>query len=207
MAKNQKYLIGAAVIIVAIVGVIAYGSQKPKVEYTLPAGERPFKGRADAAVVVDEYADFQCPACRFAVAIVEGIDEKYGSNVRINFKHFPLESIHQNALKAALASECANDQGKFWTMHDAIYENQDAGLTESNLRKFAEGSGLDMAQYDACYQSKARLNIIRNDQTDGDVAGVNGTPTFVINGKTQVGLKDLEAEIRKALGLPVEVAK
>lgn len=208
MKRNQKYLIAAGAVIVVIIGIIFLTDQKaPKVAYTLPAGEQPFKGRADASVIVDEFADFQCPACAYAVAVVNAIDVKYGNNIRINFKNFPLESIHQNAMKAALSAQCANDQGKFWLMHDAIYEKQQDGLSAANLRKLAESVGLDMAQYDACYDSSARLDVIRADQREGDRLDVNGTPTFVINGKTQVGLKDLEAEVRKALGLPAEAVK
>lgn len=205
--NNKNILIGAGVVgALVIIGAIVMQSTKPKVKYDLPFGEAPFEGRADAAIVVDEYADFQCPACKSAVPLVNKFVDTYGANVRLNFKQFPLESIHANALNAAMSSLCANDQGKFWPMHDKMYEKQEAGLSVSNLKSFAKEIGLDEVNFNACLDSKARLPQVRKDQADGLVVKVQGTPSFVINGKEVVGLRDLEAKIRVLLGLPpVEV--
>lgn len=205
--NNKKILIAVGVVgAVIVIGAIIAQSMKPKVTYDKPAGAAPFQGRADATIVIDEYADFQCPACKSAVPAVKRIVELYGANIRLNFKQFPLESIHANALNAAMASLCANDQDLFWPMHDKMYEKQTDGLTEGNLKSFAKEVGVNEVDFNACYDSKARLSQVRKDQALGNSVKVQGTPSFVINGKEVVSLRDLEAKIRVLMGLPpVEV--
>jgi len=208
MNKNKILIIAGVIGALIIIGAIVSQSMKPKVTYDKPIGPLPFEGRADAAVVVDEYGDFQCPACKTASPIVQQFIDLYGANVRLNFKQFPLESIHANALNAAMASLCANDQGKFWPMHDKMYERQEDGLSSGNLKSFAKEVGVNEADFNACYDSRARLDQVRKEQAEGYALNINGTPSFVINGKDVVGLRDLEAKIRVLLGLPpLEVKK
>lgn len=201
--NNKKILIAVSVVgAVIIIGAIVAQSMKPKVVYDKPLGAAPFEGRADAAIVVDEYGDFQCPACKSAAPVVKQFIDTYGANVRLNFKQFPLESIHANALNAAMSSLCANDQGKFWPMYDKMYERQADGLTESNLKLFAKEVGVNETDFNACYDSGARISQVKKEQAEGLALNVQGTPSFVINGKEVVNLRDLEAKIRVLLGLP-----
>ena len=148
--------------------------------YINPNLSRPFKGGENSSVVVKEYGDFQCPACGQAAPVVKELMEKYGEQVRWEFIHFPLTSIHAYAFNAAMASECAHDQGKFWEMHDIMFERQDS-LTRSDIREYAEEIGLDIEVYDACFKSRAKSDLVRDDLADGKRLGVNSTPTFIVN--------------------------
>jgi len=193
--KKTPIILGVVAGLLVAYGIYAYVTRPT---YALPAGERPFKGRADAAVVVNEFSDFQCPACKTAVPVVEALDEKYGANIRINYRHFPLR-IHPFAKDAALAAECANDQGKFWEMHDLMFANQ-PNIQKPQLKKMAEQLGLKTAEFNACLDSKARQSIIDADVAEGNRLGLGGTPTFYIN-DVGVGTSGLEAAVRKSLGL------
>lgn len=136
-----------------------------------------------ASVVVQEFADLQCPACRSAhTTLLKPIVEKYGTSIRYEFHHFPLRTIHQFALDAAEAAECAADQGKFWEYIDLDYAQQDQ-MSKAKLREWAEEAGVaDMALFDRCTQSHVKRDEILADYAEGDKMGVQGTPTFFVNG-------------------------
>jgi len=142
-------------------------------------------GPENAEVVIVEWSDFQCPFCsRFALETEPQIISNYVNTgkVRFVYKHFPLDSIHPMATPAALASECAAEQGKFWEYHDIVYENN-AALSTDNLKKWAVDLNLDATKFNSCLDSQKYLDKVKADLQEGLAAGVRGTPGFLINGQ------------------------
>jgi protein-disulfide isomerase len=145
----------------------------------------PFFGPEDAEVTIIEYSDFQCPYCASVVPTINQIKEKYGDRVKIVFKDFPL-SFHQYAQKAAEAAQCAHEQGRFWEYHDTLFANQ-GSLGMASLKQYASNLGLNTEQFNRCLDSGKYAAEVQEDFSDGQKAGVSGTPTFFINGKKLVG--------------------
>jgi len=148
----------------------------------------PAEGSKDAKVTIVEYLDFQCPFCkRFFDQTLIQIRSKYvdTGKVKIVYKHFPL-SFHPEAEPAALASECANEQGKFLEYHDLIFENQ-AQLSSSIYSTLAQQLKLDMNKFNDCFASKKYLNKVQDDYIEGQSKGISGTPGFLINGRLVSG--------------------
>ncbi len=158
------------------------------------------KGNPNAVVVVEEFADLQCPACRAAHTQITGpLLDKYGSDIRFEFKHFPLRSIHRFALDASEMAECAADQGKFWEFVDLAFEKQqDLGMDA--LTDWAEALGLDTDLAERCWKSHSKRDIVLNDYKEGRERDVGGTPTYFVNGaKVQTGFDTLSEAIDAAL--------
>jgi protein-disulfide isomerase len=158
-------------------------------------------GSEHAPVTVVEYGDFECPNCKQAAPAVKMLLERFVGRVRIAFRHFPLEEIHPHALAAALAAEAAAGQGKFWPMHDLLFDNQ-RHLKASQLRGYAERLELDTSRFDAEIGDTLYLQRVREDIEGGKLSGVRATPTFFINGKLQdisYGLQALEQGVEAAL--------
>ena len=148
----------------------------------LPVGPRDHaQGPATAPVTLVEYGDYECPHCGRAYPIVKAVQKKVGKQLRFVFRNFPLTEAHPHAATAAEAAEVAGGQGKFWEMHDAIFENQDA-LAFSDLISYAERVGLDSDKFTASLKSHAYVSRVREDFMSGVRSGVNGTPTFFLNG-------------------------
>jgi protein-disulfide isomerase len=149
-----------------------------------------FKGPRDARVTLVEYSDFQCPACKaFQPVIEQALKEPNLLNkVRFVYRSFPLSNIHPNATLAAQAAEAAARQGKFWEMHDALFEFQSSwsGLSNKGAREafigYATTIGLDVAAFSSDIDSDTSKNAVREQAATGTRAGVNSTPTFYING-------------------------
>jgi len=142
----------------------------------------PARGPQDAPVTMIEFSDFQCPYCaRFFRDTLPLILGNYGDRVRFVYRDFPLTSIHSLAQKAAEAAECADDQGAFWKYHDLLFENQSA-LDEESLKGYAASLGLDTVAFNDCLTSGKYTAEVRKDVQDGLAAGVQGVPTFFING-------------------------
>jgi len=152
----------------------------------------PAKGPANAPVTIVEFSDFQCPFCGRVEPTIAQIEQKYGSQVRFVFRQFPLTSIHPMAQKAAEASLCANEQGKFWEMHDAMFADQQK-LEVPDLKAKAGKLGLDQAKFDQCLDTGKYVQKIKDDTKAGAVAGVNGTPAFFINGRSLSGAQPYDA--------------
>jgi protein-disulfide isomerase len=138
-------------------------------------------GPDDAPVTLVEYGDYECPHCGSAHRIVLAVRQRMGQRLRFVFRHFPLAEIHPHAMHAAEAAEAAADQGKFWEMHDALFENQEA-LEDSDLIRYARELGLDAKRVEKELVSGAYVNRVREQFRSGVRSGVNGTPTFFING-------------------------
>lgn len=146
-------------------------------------------GNPDARVVVIEYADFQCPGCAGAYPQLNAIKEAYGDDIAFVYRHFPLTSIHPNALAAAAAAEAAGAQGKFWEMHDLLFQGQDAWESLSaetrgaQFESYAESLELDIDQFRTDITSEKVTNKIAYDRAVGGKAMVDSTPTVFVNGE------------------------
>jgi protein-disulfide isomerase len=141
----------------------------------------PVKGAATAAVTIVEFSDFQCPFCSRTLPTVEKVLKEYDGKVKVVFRNFPLE-FHDKAAKAAEAGACANDQGKFWEMHDKMFGNQQK-LAVEDLKAAAHGiAGIDAGKFDKCLDSGEKKQLVDADQKAGQDAGVQGTPAFFVNG-------------------------
>jgi protein-disulfide isomerase len=157
------------------------------------------RGDPNAAVTIVEFTDFQCSACGAMYPVVEEVLKTYGNRVHFVIRNFPLTRAHPNAFNAAQAAEAAKIQGKFWEYIDLLFHNQDK-LEVETLKKFATQVGLDRKQFDAELDSGKYQAVIRKDIEDGETYGVEGTPTFYINGVvlTEYSADGLRAAIEKA---------
>ena len=154
-------------------------------ELSLPVGGADhILGPSHAAVTVVEYGDFECPNCKQAAPAVKLLLQRFNGRVRFVYRHFPLEGVHPHALNAALAAEAAAGQGKFWEMHDLLFENQ-SHLKLPQLRSYAQQLELDMARYDAEMGGDLYLQRVREHIESGERSGVRGTPGFFVNGAIQ----------------------
>lgn len=149
------------------------------------------RGLANAPVSLVEYGDYECPFCGAAHRIVQAIILRMGQNLQYVFRHFPLTTIHPHAEMAAEAAEAAGAKGKFWAMHDMLYEHQQA-LEPEDLLLYAQVIGLDPKRFEGDLVNHAGALKIRDDFISGVRSGVNGTPTFFINGVRHDGSWEFE---------------
>ena len=157
----------------------------------------PSKGPVDAPVTLIEFSDFQCPFCSRVIPTLKRIEESYGGKVRLVFRQFPLHRLHPQAQKAAEASLCANDQEKFWEMHDAMFADQ-GGLAVEKLKEKAGTLGLDLEAFNQCLDSDQYADRVDADLQAGTEVGVTGTPAIFINGRFLSGAQPYE-EIAKII--------
>jgi protein-disulfide isomerase len=139
------------------------------------------QGPADAAVTLVEYGDYECPYCGAAYPVIKQVQARMGERLRFVFRNFPITTSHPHAEQAAEAAEAAAAQGRFWPMHDLLYENQ-KNLGDRDLRAYAERLGLDVELFDTELAGHVHAARVRDDFMSGVRSGVNGTPTFYING-------------------------
>lgn len=137
-----------------------------------------------APITLVEYGDFECPSCKLAAPAVRLLLQRFPSRVRLAFRHFPLEKAHPHALLAAEAAEAAAAQGKFWEMHDQLFEHQ-LHLKPTDLRRYAMQLGMDMTRYVAEVDDHIYLQKVREDIESGKRSMIRATPTFFINGMVQ----------------------
>lgn len=138
-------------------------------------------GPVSATVTVIEYGDFECPYCRTAYPAVKILLNHFQDRVRFVFRHFPVVEMHPHAERAAESAETAGVQGRFWPMHDLLFENQQH-LGEEYLRQYALQARLDLQDYDRDMSSRIHLSFIREQMSGGKQQGARGTPTFFVNG-------------------------
>jgi protein-disulfide isomerase len=158
---------------------------------TLDLTGAPTRGAPDAPVTIVEYSDFECPFCARATGVVENVWKRYGGKVRWVFKHYPLD-FHRDAPLAHRAALAAGEQGQFWQMHDLIFENQRA-MKRDDLMRMASDLGLDMTRFLLDLDGDRLAGVMQRDMVEGTRVGVEGTPTFFINGHRLVGAQPLEA--------------
>lgn len=152
---------------------------------------RPFEGSENASVVIVEFSDFQCPYCARSAETLKQIKTVYGSKVKIYFKHFPLDKnynpilprqLHPLAGRAAVASEAAAEQGKFWEYHDLLFANQGA-FDDESLYSYAGLVGLDVEKFKRDFAGQPAFARVLKDIGEGNAIGISGTPTIFVNGK------------------------
>ena len=170
---------------------------QPKLAVPISDRDHVQGGPADAPVTLLEYGDYECPYCGAAYPIIKEVQARMGDRLRFVFRNFPITTSHPHSEHAAEAAEAAAIQGKFWEMHDHLYENQQR-LTDSDLHAYAEEVGLDVEQFDRDLAEHAPADRVREDFMSGVRSGVNGTPSFYINGAKYEGsyaFDDLLAEL------------
>jgi len=168
----------------------------------VPVGEQDHvQGSADAHSTLVEYGDYECPHCGRAHPIVKRVQKHFGKKLRFVFRNFPLAEMHPHAESAAETAEFAGAHGKFWEMHDALFENQEQ-LGGAFYLKLAQELGLSPQELRAAVENREYLARVKSDFTGGVRSGVNGTPTFFINGKrhdASIEYDDLVEAIQAAL--------
>lgn len=184
----NRFVIIMAVAVVAFIGLIIFNKQDAKA----PEGNSNITSSEhivspDAPVKLVEFGDFQCPACAAYYPIIKQIKAEYGDKLSFQFRHFPIVSIHPNAMSAHRAAEAAGRQDKFWEMHDLLYERQSAWTNSKSpasvFEGFAQELGLDLEKYKQDLASSEIQDIINADLRAGQEAKVTATPGFVLNGK------------------------
>jgi protein-disulfide isomerase len=160
---------------------------------TMPVTEERdhIQGPAEAAVTLVEYGDYECPYCGAAYPIIKEVQSRMGERLRFVFRNFPITTSHPHAEQAAETAEAAATQGRFWQMHDLLYENQ-RRLRTPDLRDYAERLALDVERFDRELAEHAHAPRVREDFMSGVRSGVNGTPTFYINGARHDDSYDIE---------------
>ena len=159
--------------------------EPPRYEIT---ADGPSKGPADAPVTIVEFSDFQCPYCQRALPVIDDVLEKYPNDVRVVYRHLPLDSIHKRARPAAEASACADAQQQFWPYHDKLFANNRA-LEKDDLIRYASEVGLDGARFAECVDGRTFQAKVDADLRAAQTAGISGTPAFVVNGVLLTGAR------------------
>jgi len=162
-------------------------------------------GPRDAPVQLVEYGDFECPSCGAAFPEVETVRRALEGRLAFAFRHFPLPQLHPHAALAAEAAEAAAAQGRFWEMHRLLFENQEA-LGPGALVSYAEALGLDVERFRTDLDERRHRQKVRRQFLDGARSGVNGTPTFFVNGQRHQGRFDADALLEALVGAPSERA-
>lgn len=201
--KKVGFGVAIAALVVAIIwGVSALG-KVDSTEITQLTAD-PGTGPTDAPVLLQEYGDFQCPACAAASPIVKAVLEDYGDQVRFEYNDFPLPQ-HTNAPSAAVAAQCAADQEMFIAFHDMLYAQQnewsslDIPTAESTFEEYADQLGLDMTAYVECTTDPATEERVNEDVDEARQLNVNSTPTFFVNGTRVVPGASFAQSIQEAI--------
>ena len=155
------------------------------------------RGSATPEVTLVEYGDFQCPSCGDAYPVVHELLARFGNRLRFVFRHMPLTDLHPRALAAAQAAEAAAAQGRFWEMHDRLFEHQQE-LTDGDLSAHAVAVGLDVEHFEDDLEDGVRLQRIDDDYRSGARSGVPSTPRFFVNGVIHLGSPTL-SELQEAI--------
>jgi protein-disulfide isomerase len=166
----------------------------------------PSRGPADAPVTIVVWSDFQCPACKHALPVIDQAAEKHANHVRLVHKFYPLK-FHTHAEVAAKAAVAAHNQGRYWQFEKLLFDNQNA-LTETDLDKYAKAVGLDMARFHADMGSEKTAAVIQRDKAEAEKAGLSGTPFILVNGREVVlGLFRVDSELEPWVALEVDLAQ
>jgi protein-disulfide isomerase len=169
---------------------IATSSWEPTLAKPIDPGRDHVRGNADAPVVLVQYGDYECPFCRAAHPVIEDVRRQEGDNLAFVYRHFPIMTVHPHAEQAAEAAEAAGDQGAFWKMHDRLYTG-DEGLDSAHLIARARALDLDIDRFVGDLDGRRFAPRIQEDLLSGLRSGVQGTPTFFVNGIRYDGPADL----------------
>lgn len=153
----------------------------------------PVRGTTTAPVTIVEYSDFHCPFCRRVQPTLTALLEKYPGQVRLVYKHLPLDGLHPQARRVSEASWCAGKQDKFWAFHDAVYADEGNDASDTTLGRYASTAGLDTAAFTTCLANPETKAAIQRDVAEGEALGLNSTPGFFVNGREVRGAQPIEA--------------
>ncbi|OGQ13299.1 MAG: hypothetical protein A2138_28020 [Deltaproteobacteria bacterium RBG_16_71_12] len=168
------------------------GDTDPAKVYAVPVGDAAVRGPADAVVTIVAFTDYQCPFCGRAESTLDELRERYPDDVRVVVQHNPLP-FHRAAFDAAVAAECAGEQGLFWPLHDRLFARQRALSGEETPASIAQGlEGLQRGPFERCLSSERARARVTEDQRLAERFGARGTPTFFVNGRVLVGAQPLE---------------
>ncbi|MEM4633841.1 MAG: thioredoxin domain-containing protein [Candidatus Anstonellaceae archaeon] len=168
--------------VLSLLALLLFGCASLQAEQGMEDG-RAYRGSKNAPLTIYEYSDFECPFCSKVQPTIKEVLNSYPGKVKLVFRHYPLE-FHQRAMPAAIAATCAEEQGKFWEMHDILFANQHA-LSDSDLEKYAAQIGLEMQEFRACLSSDRAKQKVLEDMREAASSGVQATPTFKV-GETLV---------------------
>lgn len=203
MKRNLPFIIIGVVFGLAIVaGYWMFSSSKTQTQTSMPPvpaeSSTPAGNQSSQVVTLSEFGDYQCPPCGALHPELKKVKAEYGNKVRLDFYHFPLTRIHKNALAAAQAATAAKLQGKFWEMHNLLYESQELWSDVDDfrpiLKNFALQLKLSIEQFETDFDSVKVKAAVAEDVQRGEAMGVNGTPTLFINGRL-VDSENLTAEV------------
>ncbi len=206
MEKSSLVIIAVS-FIVLLGGALVYSNVKGGGTDEVITLQEKVKGNPEATVVLSEHSDFQCPACGQFEPVVSNIIDEYGDQIRFEYHHFPLISIHPSAELAARVAEAAGVQGKFWEMHDILFERQknwSQNINPKNLfSSYAEELGLDVDKFNRDVNSSVVREAVQNDMREGRVLKISATPTFYLNGeKIEITtFDDFKKQIEVAIGV------
>ena len=197
-------LVGTLILVFGLASFLSSSSNKAYDSTLVMCDARNVKGNLDSAVTVVEFSDFQCPACRATLPLVDQVFEEYQDRVKLVYRHYPLHSLHPNAHMAAQAAEVAADEGKFWQYHDVLFERQSewAELTGEELLNtfgdYAQELEIDKNSFLEKIGSDNIKNRVSSDESDAMSLSLSGTPSFLVNGR-KVAAPDLRSAIEDAL--------
>ncbi len=183
---------GTLLVILAVVGLVAFSngsSTSPSSAITMPklTSKDYTQGPINAKVTLTEYADFECPACKAYYPVLKQLQKDYANKMLFVYRFFPLKSIHPNAINSAKAGYAAGLQGKFWQMHDKLFDTQDTWAVlsepESTFISYAKSMGLNTTIFQKDYEAVSTESIVNNFYDTDVTLGLNSTPTFFLNGK------------------------
>ncbi|MAZ56704.1 disulfide bond formation protein DsbA [bacterium] len=187
MKNHWIKFIGILVVVAIASSIVIANKAGKKANEDVVLEDSHIKGDTDADIVLVEYSDFQCPACAVAYFEVKDLMEEHGAQVSFEYRHFPLVSIHPNAVPGAIAAEAAGVQGKFWEMHDKLFENQTAWSKGSSPQAFfiqyAEDIGLDVDMFRRHLESSIIREKVEAQFNEARELGLTGTPSFFLNGE------------------------
>lgn len=186
---SKRFLLVLAVVVLAFGGILFLSRDKASAPSNTNSGQTTnhLFGSNGKNITLIEYGDYQCPACGAYYPIVKALSEKYKDDIYLQFRNFPLSAVHQNAFAGARAAEAADKQGKFWEMHDLLYEQQTTWGSASNVRtyfdQYAQQLGLDLTKFGQDFSSEEVNGLINADIKAAKAIGADSTPTFVLDGK------------------------
>lgn len=209
MEKIFFWGIGILIIVAVGLGIWwGWGTSSSPAQSLIEIGENEWiRGNRTASTTLIEYSDFQCPACGAYYPILKQLHQEFGNELRFVYRHFPLRQIHFNAELAARAAEAAGKQGKFWEMHDMIFENQKEWSERASAKnafiQYAQSLGFDVERFKSDMDAKETKQKVSVDYNGGVGFGVNSTPTFFLNGEklgNPGSYEEFKAVIQAALG-------
>jgi protein-disulfide isomerase len=206
---SKQFLAVLLAIIIIFVGIITISGHKSAKTTASSSSATPsshVEGTSSTGVKLVEYGDYECPYCGEYFPAVKQVQSDYNNLISFQFRNFPLVNVHQNAFAGARAAEAASLQNQFWQMHDLLYENQDTWSASNDpttyFDQYATALGLNVKQFDTDYASSKVNDTINADMAVGNKLGIDGTPTFYLDG-TQIQVADSEAAFEKVINTEI----